>query len=385
MKVLIANFYYDDDISNEQELLERYYTSTGWAEAIQRKGIDVAVVNRFHKEGFLKANKVKYYFVKDPFRGRLKSWQVSMKCLKKIAHLNPDVVHIHGISITLHLFLLRMLLPRKTAIIVQDHKSVGGKRRFIHNFFNRPADGFFFASYDLGKEWLSMKGQFRKIFPVMEGSSFFNFETRDADRNYYYSDRNAARKLTNLNGSPVFLWVGRLHDHIDPLTVLDGLEILFQKFSSASFYMIHSGGKLFSAVQKKIEGSQILKQRVHLLGKIDRRKIKIYYDSSDYFVVGSHYEGSVYALSEALSCGCVPIVTNIPTFRIMTDEGKLGALWEPGNKNSFVEAAKIAMNKPLKNEGEACIRFFRENLSFDAIADKAIAHYQKLIERRSGK
>src|SRR5947207_4485752 len=58
---------------NEQQLLGRYYTITGWAEALQRKGIDVSVVNRFHKESFLEVNKVKYHFVKDNFRGGLKS------------------------------------------------------------------------------------------------------------------------------------------------------------------------------------------------------------------------------------------------------------------------------------------------------------------------
>ena len=32
-----------------------------------------------------------------------------------------------------------------------------------------------------------------------------------------YVERDEARILTNMNGSPVFLWVGRLHIHIDPL------------------------------------------------------------------------------------------------------------------------------------------------------------------------
>jgi glycosyltransferase involved in cell wall biosynthesis len=385
MKVLIANFFYDEDIPNEQRLLERYYSTTGWAEALQRKGIDVAVINRFYKESFLEVNNVKYYFVKDRFKGRLKPWQVSMKCLKKISQLNADVVHVHGISITFHIFLLRMLLRKKTAIVVQDHKSARGRRRFIYNFFNGAADGFFFATSDIGKEWLGIKGQFRKIFPVMEGGTIFNFETRDADRDYHYYDRNEARKLTNTSGSPVFLWVGRFHQHTDPLTVLDGIEILFQNFSTASFYMIHSGDQLFSEVKKKIEGSQILKQRVHLLGKVDRREIKMYYDSSDYFVAGSHYEGSVYALREALSCGCVPIVTNIPTFRMMTDEGKLGALWEPGNKNSFVQAAVVAINKPLREEANACIEFFKNHLSFDAITEVALNHYEEVVQSRSKK
>ena len=215
-----------------------------------------------------------------------------------------------------------------------------------------------------------------------EGSSFFNFETRDADNNYQYYDRDKARELSIMVGDPIFLWVGRMHEHIDPLTVLDGIEDLFKNLPLAHFYMIHTGERLLEKVKTIIEDSRLLKQRVHLLGKIDHSMIKMYYNSSDYFVVGSHYEGSVYALSEALRCGCVPIITNIPTFRMMTNEGQLGALWKPGDKNSFVEAATLVMNKPLKQEAKSCIEFFKNNLSFDAIAETAIHHYQKLIDKR---
>src|SRR4029078_9493087 len=152
----------------------------------------------------------------------------------------------------------------------------------------------------------------------MEGSSFFNFGTRDRDRSYPYSNRIEARKSTNMKGQPVFLWVGRLHSHTDPLTVLNGMEIFFQKHPLASLYMGHGGDRLLYEVKKKIENSEVLNKQVHLLGKIDRQTIEMYYNSSDFFVSGSHYEASVYALSEALRCGCIPIVTNIPTFQMMT-------------------------------------------------------------------
>ena len=122
-----------------------------------------------------------------------------------------------------------------------------------------------------------------------------------------------------------------------------------------------------------------------MLGKIPHQEIQNYYDSADYFVLGSHYEGSGYALSEALRCGCVPIVTDIPSFRMMTKNGKLGALWEPGKKLSFIQAANRAMDKPLKEEAAACVDFFKKALSFDAIAGQAKKHFQKIIEFRARK
>jgi len=135
-------------------------------------------------------------------------------------------------------------------------------------------------------------------------------------------------------------------------------------------------------VRNKVGKSDVLKLKVKLLGEIAHHEIRNYYNSADYFVSGSHYEGSGYALSEALRCGCIPIVTDIPSFRMMTQNGKLGALWEPGNKHSFSHAAGRAIGKPLKEEAERCIDFFTKHLSFDAIAEQAIRHYQETIELR---
>jgi glycosyltransferase involved in cell wall biosynthesis len=129
----------------------------------------------------------------------------------------------------------------------------------------------------------------------------------------------------------------------------------------------------------------ILKDKVHLLGKVEHRQLGSCYNSADYFVAGSHREGSGYALSEALSCGCIPIVTNIPSFHMMTNEGQLGSLWNPGDKNSFANAATKAINKLREKEARACILFYKDVLSFGAIAKKALLYYQVIMERRRNK
>ena len=54
-----------------------------------------------------------------------------------------------------------------------------------------------------------------------------------------------------------------------------------------------------------------------------------WFSAADLFVVGSHHEGSGYALMEACACGAVPVVSDIPTFRLLA--GGAGALWPPGD------------------------------------------------------
>jgi glycosyltransferase involved in cell wall biosynthesis len=383
MKIVDVNLVYDEKLSTTDEQLKQHYTVVGWAEALQKKGVEVHVVKRFSNGESFVRNNVSYNFINDRLPVQLSNWQIPFKVFRKVASLQPDVVVLHALSSSFQTFYLRWLLKKKTAIIIQHHGGPASKGfgKKIHDAINSVADGYFFTTLEQGIQWFGNKNQ-HKIFPVMEGATFFDYESRDAGKKQVYHERAKARDETHITGNPVFLWVGRLDRNKDPLTVLDGFDSLGKNHPSAKLYMIFSEDRLISGVNKKIQDSEMLKEQVHLLGKIEHEKMESYYQSADYFVLASHYEGSGYALSEALKCGCIPIVTNIPSFRMMTNEGKLGTLFEPGNKYSFVDAAKIAMSKPITDEAEACIKFFKENLSFDAIAATTIGHFEKIIARR---
>jgi glycosyltransferase involved in cell wall biosynthesis len=218
----------------------------------------------------------------------------------------------------------------------------------------------------------------------MEGATFFNFAERNSVKTAVRYSNDEPQKVP-AKSSPVFLWAGSLIVRKDPLTVLEGFQDLFANYNKGTLLMIYRDGQLLEQVRQTINNSVVLRERVHLIGYVSHAEMESFYNHADYFVLGSHAEGSGYALSEALSCGCVPIVTNIPSFRMMTNNGQLGVLWNPGDKNSFVQAATKTMNKNLPKEAQACIDFYRQNLSFDAIAQAAIEHYKKVISNRYNK
>ena len=385
MRVVHVSYSYNSQVKTEEELLEQHYTVTGWAEALSKKGVDVVVVSRFYRNSELTVNNVKYYFVKDRLPPILRTRHLPLQLFKKIKSLQADIVHLHHLTLSFQTLMLRRILGKRVAIVVQHHGGVMPRRRSrkIHNLFNRVADAFFFTTIKQGKEWFMDDKLAGKVLPVMEGATFFDFQSRDAHRTSNYMSREDARKITKMKGSPVFLWVGRLDSNKDPMTVLDGFEVMLVAQKDAYLYMIYNDDRLANRVKKRIDSSHILQQRVQLLGSIHHSVIGQYYNSADYFILGSHYEGSGYALSEALRCGCVPIVTDIPSFRMMTDEGRFGALWQPGNRDSLVETAGAAINKPLKDEAVRCINFYEEKLSFDAIAGIALWHYEHLIHSKA--
>ena len=386
MRIVHVHFDYDRSIQTERQLLEKYYTVTGWAEALQRKGADVVVINRFHKDGFLEENNVQYHFIRDSLPSKLRAWHVPLKLFQKIKALDADVIHLHHLSLALQTYILRRLLQTKTALIIQHHggPSPGKIKKIIYGLMNGVADGYFFTDIAQGKEWFKTRREFSKIMPIMEGATFFNFSERHSVKTVVRNRNDDPQKVTS-NNSPVFLWAGNLIVRKDPLTVLEGFQHLFANYNKGALFMIYQEGQLLEQVRQRINNSDVLREHVHLIGHVSHPEMECFYKQADYFVSGSHAEGSGYALSEALSCGCVPIVTSIPSFKMMTNNGQLGALWNPGDKNSFVEAATEAINKNLAKEAQACIDFYCKNLSFDAIAQTAIEHYKKVISQRSNK
>jgi len=75
--------------------------------------------------------------------------------------------------------------------------------------------------------------------------------------------------------------------------------------------------------------------KVVLKGKLPHKEFEKWFQKSTYFILGSHKEGDPISLIEAMACGCIPITTNIPAFRSMTNNGECGFLFEPGNSKQL--------------------------------------------------
>lgn len=373
MKVVDVSLFYNESADSALTLYQQHTTTIGIAQAFLEKYVEIDVVKRFKTSESKIIGGIPYHFIKDGFKGRLRPWQIPFKVLFKIKQLNPDVVQLHGFIFPLVVLVLRFILNKKTVIFIQHHaeKPFTGIKGYIFRQMNSCADGFLFTTTEQGIEWLGTKTYFKKIMPVMEGSTLFK-----------NSDKKIAKKITGLTGNPIFIWVGRLNENKDPLTILNGFEQLLQIQADAKLYMVYSSEDLLQQVVEKINQSTLLQNAVHLVGKLPHSTLETYYNSADYFVAGSHYEGSGYALCEALACGCIPVVTDIPSFRMMTNNGQIGALWSPGNSTLFVQAAIVALQKDKAAASAACVQFFEQQLSFTAIVQTTIGYYRKAINKR---
>jgi len=370
MKVTFVNYYYDKDIPIDK-YLNKYPTINGWCRALSDLGLEVQVYHRFNTDYSFKQDGVEYFLVKDDLRNDLKWYQTVSDFHKKISEHKHDIVHVSSFNYTYQASLLKSKCPQ-SKVVIQHHaeKPRNPVKRFLTRYFSSSLDGFIFSSSETYNEWLNEKiiASGKKFSEIMEGSS-----------NFIYMSKDENRAKTGLSGKPVILWVGRLNENKDPLTVLSGFLKLLTDFPEAKLYMIYSDEDLKQQVLSFINQNSLLKNSVELIGFVEHKKISYYYNSADYFVLGSRYEGSGFSLVEAMSCGVVPIVTDIPSFRMITNNGQIGSLWQSGEANSFYESAKKMLDNPLDLELKKALDYFANNLSYPAIGKKAKNFYESLI------
>ncbi|HKB12113.1 MAG TPA: glycosyltransferase family 4 protein [Vicinamibacterales bacterium] len=366
LAVIQVNYAFDRSLRDPEALLERYATLTGWADALVAAGAGrSAVVQEFHRAARIVRNGVEYHFVA---RG----------VAPAVAALTPDLAHVNGLAFAARTWRLRRSLPAASAIVVQNHSDTGpmGRAplaRLIGAAARGAVDAFLFAADEHASRWreAGFVGAGQPTFQVMEASTAVAPIARAE-----------AREITGVRGAPALLWVGRLNGNKDPLTIVEAFERALQALPHATLTMIYTADDLIGAVRASIDRSAALRERVRLVGAVPHDHIVRFLSAADLFVVGSHHEGSGYALIEALACGVPPAVTDIPSFRVLTAGGTVGTLWRPGDPAGCA-AAIVSLANADPDAARAAVRdYFERHFSWPAIGRRAMEIYARVVRAR---
>lgn len=380
MKIVQVNYAYAADISDPAALIDAYETLAGWSEAVASAGASVSVVQAFHCDATLSRNGITYVFSAQgrPTNGRRTgAWRVPQPLEAQVLAAGPDVVHVNSLDFAPEAWLLRRALPPSTAIVAQDHAD-GLPGRFaatrpLRRRLMRAFDGFLFTAPDQADPWRSggFIADHQSIHEVLESSTTLR-----------PMDRETARAISRAEGQPAVLWVGRLNAIKDPMTVLQGFERAIESLPKAVLTMVFGADDLLPAVRRRVSESPALTRSVHLVGPVPHDQLAAFYSSADVFVVGSSHEGSGYALIEACACGLTPVVTNIPSFRAITGNGSIGALWSPGDASDLAGALFAVARRDRQDERRRVIRHFEDHLSWPVVGRRALAIYENVRSRR---
>jgi glycosyltransferase involved in cell wall biosynthesis len=282
-------------------------------------------------------------------------------------------LHVHGLGAARWVTGL-VTVTRGCPILLQDHADAlppFWQRRAWRRGFDAVA-GVAFCSAEQARPFVANGVLPARIpvYPIPESTS--RFTPGDALR---------ARLAAGVYGSPLILWVGHLNENKDPLTVLEGFRRALEWLPAAHLWCCFGSAPLLAAIEQRLQGDPLLRARVHLTGRVSHEHVETLMRAADLFVLGSHHEGSGYALIEALACGLPPVVTDIPSFRTLTARGAVGMLWPPGDPESLSRAL-VSMAARTSAAARATVRsHYETELSFAAVGRKLVAAYEDLMRR----
>ncbi len=378
LRVVQVNAVYDASAGSPEALLDHFHTLTGLSDALSAAGASVAVVQRFSAAATVTRGDVAYSFVSDPEPAWLPARSSSRTVVDAVAARRPDLVHVNGLMFPSLVADLRQTLDPKVAIIVQHHGGsfpsfgwgpLGTWRRAQWRRDLRSIDAVSFTAAEQAEVWreAGMLGD-QQVLGLLESSTTMTQVPRDR-----------ARAASNLRGSPLLLWVGRLTPNKDPLTVLDGLDLALPHLPDARFAMIYQEDTMHAQVSARIARSEVLRGRVIRIGRVPHDQMAAFYSSADILISGSHDEGSGYAVIEAMACGVAPVVTDIPSFRAIA--GASGRRWTPGDASALAAALRDLCDSGVAAARVIARQRFERELSWPAIAAKTLHLYGEVVER----
>ncbi len=358
MKIIDLSYHSSYIDLSPEEYIKKARSNIGYSNYLKDDHELTFIFHSSHNKQF-SIEGVKYIFRKKRINSK---WLIPLSLTLYISRLKPDVVLVHGMIYIHFAAFLKLFLPSKTEIFIQNHaEKVPDSilKRTVFRGCRNFIKGYLFTSRDLAKPWVArgLISSSDKVYEIMEGSSSFK---RD--------DKSSSRLALGLADIPSFIWVGRLDENKDPLCVLKALSTYAKMGNKFKLYMFYNAENLLNTIKRFVEDNA-LNDFVELRGKLKHEHLEKWYNASDYFIAASHSEGSGYALCEAMSCGCIPIVSDIPSFRYMTADGKAALLFPPGDAAKLVQRLEELHFRDIGEMESKVIEVYKDRLSFSAIAN----------------
>ncbi len=398
MHVCFTNLWHPPGVPDPDALVEADGTRRGFGAALVRRGHRVTVVQEAPWRATRMREGVTWVFVPPSAitRASRRAFALAGHASPRVPspatavppeveRLRPDVVHTFDLVHYASLALLGATTRRLgVPLIAHFHGGAPARHPAWRAVERRALAGvarLLFTSHERGAEWVR-SGALADEDRIVE-----LFETSTDLRARPSGERAAAkRKEAHRHAAPgagpVFLCVGRLDPVKDPLTTLAGFARIARVRPDARLVLAWTDAPLEAEVRRVIAGDPHLAARVELRGRVPHAEMAALHASADVLLQSSVREVCGVAVIEALACGAVPVLTDIPPFRRLTDDGRVGRLFPRGDAVALAAQALALLDGDLAARSAEARAWFERALTFDVLAaalegvyEGAIAHH----------
>ena len=235
---------------------------------------------------------------------------------------------------------VKILYPDEIRIIDEVHLDL--KQAYdLHVQFNDFVDSYICVSSKIKKILNTAYG-------IQEKRLFFKeqpIETNVSYQRSYCTDSHRAIRI----GYAARLVKNQKRADLLPVFI-DKLE----KFEIDYVFEIAGNGEEEDTIKRKIK-EQGLQQKIRFLGHLDYSDMADFWKRQDIYINFSEYEGASLAMLEAMSFGCIPVVTDVSGVSDYIENGKSGCICKVGDLEAMAEqiAEIYSQRSLLKEYGEA--------------------------------
>jgi glycosyltransferase involved in cell wall biosynthesis len=283
----------------------------------------------------------------------------------------PDVVHFFGASLLLNLVAYFWLWHNRPPTFLHYHGGLPSTKKWLRAMVRwsfGQAERILMTTKAQAEPFINagiLPPNSPKITQLMEVSTPFTKQ-----------DKIFAQQKTDMQGDPIFLWTGRLHPLKDPLTALRGFAQIWQARPTAHLYLHYVTNELLEDLQSFVATIPNLHNHVHFRGHIAHDQIEMVYNSADFFLQASEREYSGYAVLEAMACAVIPVVTDIPAFRLMCDGGNAGILFPHGDHHTLTQQVLQLTPETRQQLAQRAHDRFNQTFSYAAMSTKLETLYE---------
>ena len=249
-----------------------------------------------------------------------------------VKKINPDIVHVQTIYLSLSGLLIKKFL-RKSYVVYGRGSDVYLPWRF-KNIISKPilknANGVIVLTEDMKREIQKICN--RDVFVIPNGIDLGRFEN--------LSREELCSKL-KINGEKIIVFVGTLRPVKGVRYIIEAMKIITNKNKNNRLFIVGDGedrGYLENLV-KKLD----LQECVNFVGKVPNEKVPEYMAASDVFVLPSLSESFGIVNLEAMASGLPIVATNVRGLPEIIEDGENGFLVEPKNANEIAEKVLLLL------------------------------------------
>ena len=184
---------------------------------------------------------------------------------------------------------------------------------------------------------------------------------------YYFKEqpitmnRKCKKEYKDITKPLVIGYAGRIVRQAKRADLLPAFIELLEESGIDYFFQIAGEGECLEKIETFIQKND-LSNKVQLLGRLPKSEMDSFWKRQDVFVNISEYEGTSLSMLEAMSYGCVPVVTDVSGAREFIVDGENGYICPVGAIEEIAECIKaLAQNRrQLYEFGEKCATIIAE-------------------------